>query len=141
MIIHPFMPPPLSSSASANNGSSMPSSSGLTSTSEVPSNNPGSMVANSFHSSHLRGSFAGQQDLLTDPNLPNLGMGISPNCSPVRVGARSTRDSGALNNSSGADDMMAMLQQGTLPSSDDQARRDQLLLQLLLEKHNNGRNS
>ena len=140
MMVHPFMPPP--SSTISNNGSSMPPPGGLTSTSEAPSNDAGSMMANPFHPSpHLRsiqvGSFAAQHGLLTDPSLAmdmhnNLGAGISPNYAL----AGTTGDPGALNGSLVAVDMTAMLQQATPPSDENQARRDQLLLQLLLEKHN-----
>jgi len=124
MIVHPFMPSP-TSSTSANNVSSMPSaggisSSGPSSTSEARSDNPGSMLANSFRVIQA-GRFTGQQGLLPDPK--------SPNYSPA--GASSTYNSGALNSS-----LEALLQQVTPPSDEDQARRDQLLLQLLLEKHN-----
>jgi len=143
MIVHPCMlPPPPPSSTGTNSGSSMPlsggiSPSGLISTSEAPSNNSGSMVANPFHLSHLigtqAGSFTGQQGLSAPPVLPmamhnNLGSGTSPNYSPA--GASSTYNSGALNSS-----LEALLQQVTPPSDENQVRRDQLLLQLLLEKH------
>jgi len=124
---------------SADNGSSLLSSNGLSSsTSEAPSNNSGSMVANPFHLSHLidtqSGSFTGQQGL-SAPVLPmaihhNLGSGTSPNYSPAGATRSSTYNSGALNSS-----LEALLQQVTSPSDENQVRRDQLLLQLLLEKH------
>ena len=113
VILHPFMPPVLPSTTTSTNMTSaggMPSS-GLSSTSQAPSNNPGSIVANSSYLSHIRGeqieSFTGQQGLLTDPS--HLGAGISPTYAPA--GASSTGDASALNNSSlgGADNMMALL--------------------------------
>jgi len=138
MMVNPFMPPPVSS-MSANNGTSTPSanSNGISSISEAPSNNSGSMLANPFHLSHLRGiqagSFAGQQ------GNDSPGPGICPNYSAAGA-TSSTGDSSAVINSSSlgaAGDMPALLQQVTPPSDENQARRNQLLLQLLREKHNN----